>query len=196
MPPPLYSRTSGCDHLPHLKQVMRALGFFHARWWGKEKRPPLEWVNHPRDLPFGLSKDLIRWVCKLCLPALGRCFPEAFEPILAWKPLLLKRLKWYTDQVFKPPYTLCHGDVHLDNIFFNDSFGENGLKLIDFGNIQFGQAGFDVAYFVGTNIPPETRRKHEEELMATYHLELVRGGVTGYSIDDVWRAERLPRIHY
>ena len=42
----------------------------------------------------------------------------------------------------------------LDNIFFDDSF-PGGLKMIDFGNMFFGQGCNDVAFFLGTNLDVE-----------------------------------------
>ena len=99
--------------------------------------------------------------------------------------------------MYKKPLTLCHGDVHMDNIFFSDDF-PTGLKMIDFGNICIAQAprvgafachhreldmrlpadlqsGFDVAYFLGQNIDPEMRRNVEKEL--THFVPYVNGHV-------------------
>tara|TARA_B110001452_G_scaffold228595_1_gene204112 strand:- start:649 stop:1836 length:1188 start_codon:yes stop_codon:yes gene_type:complete len=62
-------------------------------------------------------------------PQQRRCFPEMFAPILAWAPLIKRRHNYLVKRLFTPPLTLCHGDVHLDNIFFDDSF-PGGLKMI------------------------------------------------------------------
>ena len=189
MPPPLYSRTSGCEHLPHLNLVMRALGDFHAKWWNHGKRPPLEMYGHPAD-HCGVGRNLIKFASKTGLPALRLVFGDKYESVLAWKPLILKKLKWWVDQIHLPPFTLLHGDVHMDNIFFEESWPK-GLKFIDFGNVQHGQAGFDIAYFLGSNLEPDVRRAHGDELMKTYHEQLLAGGVKGYTIEDCWRSYKL-----
>uniref|UniRef100_A0A7S4F895 CHK kinase-like domain-containing protein n=1 Tax=Chrysotila carterae TaxID=13221 RepID=A0A7S4F895_CHRCT len=189
MPPAPYSRTSGCGNLDHLKAVMSVLGSFHAKWWNHPKQYPLNFLNHPTDYN-SIGKNLVIAGAKLGLPALKQCFGDVYAPVLEWTPLIRKHLKWFVDQVFTPPFTVCHGDVHLDNIFFNDEW-PTGIKMIDFGNIQFGQGMFDVAYFMGTNIEPDLRRAHQDELMQGYHAELVRGGVKGYSLDDCWRDYKL-----
>jgi len=181
MPKPLYSRTSGCDNLQHLR---------HARWWNAEKKPPLEWVSSPGRDYFGIMKNALIFAVKKGFPALKTAWGDAYDPVLQMKPLIMQKLKWYMGAVFADPLTLCHGDVHLDNIFFDESF-PMGLKMIDFGNIQIAQAGFDVAYFLGQNVEPELRRTCEAELMSIYHETLVRDGVQNYSLEDCWRSYRL-----
>ena len=47
----------------------------------------------------------------------------------------MQKLKWFVREVYKPPLTLCHGDVHMDNIFFDEAF-PTGLKMIDFGDAK------------------------------------------------------------
>lgn len=190
MPPPLYSRTSGCDNLEHLRLVMASLGAFHARWWNHPKSPPIEWVSRPGTDHFGLMKNALIFSVKRGMPALEQVFPEHYGPVLAWKKVIRSRLKWLVSEFYRPPLTLCHGDVHLDNIFFAESFPA-GMKMIDFGNIVFAQAGFDVAYFLGQNVEPELRRICEKELMELYHRKLVEGGVQNFSLDDCWRSYRL-----
>ena len=49
--------------------------------------------------------------------------------MLAWAPLIKRRHNYLVKRLFTAPLTLCHGDVHLDNIFFDDSF-PGGLKMI------------------------------------------------------------------
>mmetsp|Transcript_39169 Transcript_39169/g.117249 ORF Transcript_39169/g.117249 Transcript_39169/m.117249 type:complete len:483 (+) Transcript_39169:75-1523(+) len=191
MPKPLYSRTSGCDNLQHLRLVMTSLASFHARWWkASKKEEPLTWVSAPGTDHMGLFKNALIFSVNKGFPALERCWGDTYKPVLAMKPVIMQKLKWFVREVYKPPLTLCHGDVHLDNIFFDESF-PTGMKMIDFGNICIAQAGFDVAYFLAQNIEPELRRTCEAELMLLYHERLVRDGVEGYSLDDCWRSYRL-----
>ena len=74
-----------------------------------------------------------------------------YAPILDWLPHIRRRHRFILDELLRPPLTLCHGDVHLDNLFFDDTF-KSGVKVIDFGNMIFSQGGFDVAFFLATNL--------------------------------------------
>ena len=64
-----------------------------------------------------------------------RLTPQA---VATTKQLLKRRHRYLVRRLFTPPLTVCHGDVHLDNIFFSPDF-PGGLKMIDFGNMFFGQ---------------------------------------------------------
>jgi len=75
MPATTWSRTQGCDSLPHLKMVMKMLATFHARWWAHPKAPPLEWVMHPSDYG-GIFHNIFVSTHKKGLPALKRVFGD------------------------------------------------------------------------------------------------------------------------
>jgi Ser/Thr protein kinase RdoA (MazF antagonist) len=49
------------------------------------------------------------------------------------------------------PYQLCHGDMHLDNVLFDDSGRVSGV--LDFDNVAMGWVGFEVmmAWNLGLN---------------------------------------------
>eukprot|EP00962_Isochrysis_galbana_P060789 scaffold35665_cov112-Isochrysis_galbana.AAC.1 len=100
MPKPLYSRTSGCDNLPHLRLVMQSLASFHARWWQAEKKPPLQWVSNPGRDYFGLMKNLLIMAVKKGFPTLEVAWGDAYAPVIAMKPLIMDKLKWYMKVCF------------------------------------------------------------------------------------------------
>jgi len=190
LPPPPYSRVSGCDSLPELSLVMQSLAGLHARWWGHQKAPPLEWVTHPGKDIGGLLYNGFVLATKVGFGALRRTYGDVYAPVLAWLPHIRRRHRYILDELFRPPLTLCHGDVHLDNMFFNEGFS-TGIKAIDFGNMIFSQAMFDVAFFLGTNLDVPVRRKLEKELLTLYHSKLIEGGVKDYSFEQCWRDYRF-----
>ena len=148
------------------------------RWWGAtNKQEPLKWVSAPGTDNMGLFKNALIFSAKKGFPALEACWGEAYAPVLAMKPVIMQKLKWFVREVYKPPLTLCHGDVHMDNIFFDEAF-PTGLKIIDFGNFCVAQPGFD-AYFLGQStscsLPQDARG----------------GGRDDYSLEDCWRSYRL-----
>ena len=80
------------------------------------------------------------------------------------------------------PRTIVHGDLRLDNLLFTQ---EPRPVIVDFQTMNWGNAGYDLAYFVGGCLTPEIRHACEENLIADYHDALEALGVTGYSIDDL-----------
>lgn len=169
------SRTAGCALLPQLQSVMAALARLHARWWGHPRGPPLDWAPHPKDYG-GAVGTVWRFLERAGLRALPQCFGEEYWQVLQWAPAVRSRQKQIFRRLFAEPLTLCHGDAHLDNIFFHERFPD-GCALVDFGNLMFGQALSDVAFFLATNVSVETRREHEHDLLRFYHAKLIEGGV-------------------
>ena len=198
MPPPLYSLAGGCDNLPHLLAVTEGLATFHALWWEAKKRSPVEYVPSAEDMCH-VGVPAIGFVSYSSLDALGKCFGDVYAPVLAWKSLLKGKHRSIVRRMFRPPLTLTHADVHLDNIFFDDkwkdSSGGGGYKLIDFGNMQFLQGMFDIASFIGTNLEPDVRRRHEKTLIEAYHAKLLQGlskeQAAAYPLERCWYDYRL-----
>ena len=198
MPRPLYSLAGGCDNLPHLLAVTEGLATFHALWWEAKKRPPVEYVPSATDLCY-VAVPAIGFVSYSSLDALGACFGDTYAPVLAWKSLLKGKHRAIVRRMFRPPLTLTHGDVHLDNIFFDDKWknasGGGGYKLIDFGNMQFLQGMFDIASFLGTCLEPDVRRQHEKTLIEAYHAKLLQGlskeQAAAYPLERCWFDYRL-----
>ena len=206
----LYNRIDGCDNLEHLLRVMRALASFHAKWWGYPGgKKPLGWALHPRKTGKGLLLNAVPVISKSGLKVLPSLFNEQthpdgtpvakfgaeYEPILSWAKRLRPLYHYLALEMYRPPLTLLHQDTHLENIFFHDAY-EGGCAFIDFGNVGFGHALTDVAFFLATSIETETRRKHEGVLLQCYHEHLLAGGVVNYPIElcksdyrlQLWRA--------
>lgn len=78
----------------------------------------------------------------------------------------------------KPPITLQHGDMRLDNMFFEP---EGGVRLIDWQIIRAGRGAYDLAYFLATSLPTESRREWQSELIRGYVDALKARGVVGYN---------------
>lgn len=176
MPATTYTRVTGLADLPRLKMVMSALASLHARWWDFKKAPPLEWLASPQDYGGALFNVLV-FMIKKGLPALQTAFGDEYKPVLAWRKQIVSHLKYIKSAMFSPPYTLCHGDVHVDNIFFDDRF-PGGCAIFDFGNMTFSPGMSDVSFFMSHNLEVDVRRKHEKELIQHYHAELLAKGVS------------------
>ena len=79
-----------------------------------------------------------------------------------------------------PPITLQHGDMRLDNMFFEP---DGGARLIDWQVIRAGRGAYDLAYFLATSLPTESRRELQSELISAYVDALRSRGVVGYDVD-------------
>ena len=64
------------------------------------------------------SEFLFSNLLRIGLPALEEWAGDVYAPVLAWRGTLQRILPELLAQWFSPPFTLCHGDVHLENLFF------------------------------------------------------------------------------
>jgi hypothetical protein len=189
-----FSRVGACAEMQRLRPLMATLATFHARWWD---HAPLEWTCHPE---VGLGSVLFRSpyyasVLKEAIPALEAWPGNPYKAVLAWCPMLLKRMHTIVAHLREGPYTLLHNDVHLDNIFFTDT---GGCSFIDMSNMIFGNSLQDVAFFLSTNLTPGFRRAHERQLVGYYHRCLLAGrGVTEetFSFEQCWTEYRWQTLH-
>lgn len=87
------------------------------------------------------------------------------------------------------PVTFIHGDVRLDNMFFDASGGDE-VALVDWQTSCLGNGLYDVAYFLGGSVPVEIRREIERDALGEYS-DIVRSmGATDFSFEDCWRLYR------
>jgi aminoglycoside phosphotransferase family enzyme len=136
----------------------------HARFWGHKKSPPVEWLLHPSHDYGGLMLNGFLLTIKLGMASLSRVYPEAYKPIKAWMPILQRRHKYILGELFRPPLTVCHGDAHIENVFYDSRFA-GGCAFIDFGNMMFSQSMYDVAFFMCHSLEVDVRRSTEEQVV-------------------------------
>ena len=151
-----YTRIGGCDVAEHLERAVGAVGGLHARWWDHPRKAPLQWALHPHQ---GLgrvlfSRQYFAFSLSRALRAMRVWEPETFAPLLAWSELLTRAAPLVVKQCTTPPFTLVHGDAHLDNIFFADRF-PSGCAFIDHANMMLAKPLLDVAFFLGTCCRPQ-----------------------------------------
>lgn len=90
-------------------------------------------------------------------------------------------------------FGLVHGDYRLDNLMFPPA-GAAGSVALDWQTLSLGLPARDLAYFVGTSLPPEVRRGAERDLVAAYHAALRSYGVTGHSLEECWEDYRFAMV--
>jgi Ecdysteroid kinase-like family len=93
-----------------------------------------------------------------------------------------------------PTFAVVHGDYRLDNLLF--SLGDAGkVAAVDWQTVGIAQPGRDLAYFLGTCLAVDDRRRHEDDLVARYHGALAAQGVDDYSLDQCMDDYRAGMLH-
>ena len=90
-------------------------------------------------------------------------------------------------------FGLVHGDYRLDNLLFPPD-GADGVVAVDWQTLSLALPARDLAYLLGTGLPPDVRAAHERDLVAAYHQALVGHGVTGYDADTCWDDYRFAML--
>jgi hypothetical protein len=90
------------------------------------------------------------------------------------------------------PFAVVHGDYRLDNLMFPPV--GRGVAALDWQTVGVAPPGRDLAYFLGTALRPEDRRRYESDLVALYYDELRRRGVQEYSGKECFDDYRLGQL--
>ena len=101
------------------------------------------------------------------------------------------------------PKTVVHGDFRADNMLFGEGGQEDGLALIDWQGFGIGCGMYDVAFFLGTSVTSDVRRRIERgRFWASTTTIVSRSCVENYTVEDCWRSYRqnmlgalMPMIH-
>jgi hypothetical protein len=169
------------------QQVLEQLAAMHARHWNRVEH--LEWLQLDEALFANLRAGFLRGLPGLVerystrYPTLVRV-AQQFVPFLSGDELLA--------QSRRPPLTVAHGDIHVDNIFLPSKRGGR-FAIIDWQSVAISRFGTnDVARLLCMGMTTEQRRKHESALLRHYHRALCAQGVRDYSLRSLrlrYRAE-------
>eukprot|EP01065_Artemidia_motanka_P023707 TRINITY_DN2837_c0_g1_i1.p1 TRINITY_DN2837_c0_g1~~TRINITY_DN2837_c0_g1_i1.p1 ORF type:complete len:705 (+),score=123.35 TRINITY_DN2837_c0_g1_i1:768-2882(+) len=171
----------GCEPVEAVAAV-RALATFHARFWQSPRLRlggDLSWVVSQDDPRLSLPGTFMKAGWKAFLRRLGGRLPDyVVERGLSLAP----HAKAVQDWQAQAPWTLVHGDAHLENMLFRDAAGGVEVGLYDWQLMRRGKGMLDVAHFVGGSC--DTHRGHDEmELLRQYVSALESCGVEGYTLE-------------
>jgi len=166
------------------------LARLHAHLWG---HPELDGVYRWLGGPVRRLEDALG--CALAVPLMrrglrlaGDAVPAALHaPGLRFARHRRRWMRFLADG----PRTLVHHDVHPGNLFWRD--GRPGL--LDWHLVRIGEGIGDVAYFLASALRPETRRGHEQELLARYREGLLATGVSAPAPDALARRYRAHLVY-
>jgi aminoglycoside/choline kinase family phosphotransferase len=186
------SWAAGCS-VREAEIAVRAIASFHATWWQDPRLDGQRWL----ELPDVVSAEQAQVaVCEAWEPFLARLGPQVSAEVLdagAWLRRRLGRLCAYLYQ--EAPRTVVHNDYQADNLFFPGAGGVPALTVVDWQVATRGRGVLDIAWLLGGNLDPADRRKHERDLLRTYHVQLVADGVPGYGLARCWDDYRLAMLH-
>lgn len=162
---------------PQAAMVVEQLANFHARFWNKENLDhTYPWLAGPvRRLEDFLGTAMAVPLMKQGLHQAGELVPSKLHAqAIHYARHRRQAMRFLTEA----PQTLVHHDCHPGNLFWNQS--QPGL--LDWQLVRFGEGISDIAYFLATALNPETRRLHEESLIAIYAQCLEDNGIAGLDV--------------
>jgi len=172
--------------------VVDALAEFHARWWNTDDLGSERWLLPPDDV----ATDFIRLFDE-GMPAVRRLwgtrYPELTSMVARTRRFLPEVFEMFAGGELPRPYTVIHGDMRLDNLFFPTEEGGR-FAVVDWQGIALGHPANDLSYWLILSLPVVLRRRHEDTLLARYHRGLVGHGVRDYSLRSVRRDYRNTAI--
>ena len=165
------------------RAVIESMATLHAKWWNSERLAEYAWAQPIVNAkPIAESRDMLDESIAAAEKS-GRFddYPE-FKRLV---PMLPPLLKMEAPPPF--PYTLCHGDLRSDNVFYDS----DGIKLIDWQLAGMASPMNDIARFLSQSITVEQRRETEQDLLQVYYDKLIELGVTGYTYKQMQQEYKL-----
>ena len=152
----------------------------HARFWERRSDDLLNWVP-----TFDAGSELFRRMHAVAWERLSRRVETVPDGLVEMARRVAPRVIDVKERLSRPPLTLLHGDLRLDNMFFGRESSESaGFKLIDWQAVRMGRGAYDIAYFLSTSVPVEMRKRHQEDIVREYVYALSDMGISGYSYSD------------
>lgn len=162
---------AGCS-IEDARTAVDALAELHAAWWNKEFP---SWIPTYSDPPY---PQVITGMYQQAWPKAVEVFGDHLsEKMRVFGERYPELVPWFMSELGRPPYTLCHGDFRLDNLFFAASPDQQALTVVDWQISFKGRGGYDVGYFISQSLQADVRRAHEDALKTRYLDALAARGV-------------------
>lgn len=183
----IVDQLEGCTLEDGLR-VARAAARLHAPLWGKPELHELSWLPAVNGPLYSAAQPVLQESA----PA----FVERWGPMIGAEAAALAlrvadNLNNIQHRAAEGPLTICHYDLRLDNLLFDDRSDE--VVMIDFQLMGTQRGPFDLSYFLGWSMTPDQRRAHTDTILDEYAAVLGEEGVAvdrGW-IDDVYRESML-----
>ena len=159
--------------------VVREAAWLHSAFWAERVDERPEWIP-----TFDGGSGYFARMHSVAWRQLARTMEGIPEGLVEAAQRIGPRVSDVKARLSRPPLTLTHGDLRLDNLFFGGGANADGIKLIDWQAIRMGRGAYDLAYFLSTSVPADMRNLRQDELIEAYVETLREGGVEGYSMED------------
>ncbi len=164
---------AGCP-IKDAETAIDALALMHAHWWNSDGFPA--WLPQYSDQPYPLViAGMYQQALPRALEVFGDHISPRFRDFAERYPSLVP---WFMENLSVPPFTLCHGDFRLDNLFFGTDASHPDLTVVDWQICFKGRGAYDVAYFISQSLRTDVRREHETRLKQRYLDALAARGIT------------------
>ena len=160
--------------------VVREAARLHSAFWAERVDKRLGWVP-TFDGGSGYFARMHSAAWRQLARTMGGMIPEG---LIEAAQRIGPRVSDVKARLSRPPMTLTHGDLRLDNVFFGSGPNADRIKLIDWQAIRMGRGAYDLAYFLSTSVPTDMRNLRQDEFIEAYVEALREGGVEGYSVED------------
>lgn len=161
------------------RAMLGALAKMHAAWWEAPELAVLTGAEVIDEFPLAEAWAAYPKALAQVLP--DARLPEAF--LALGSHVAAHQADVFGAVLNDGPLTLLHRDCQVDNVVF-DAAG--AALILDWQFMGKGRGTYDLAYCLISSLPVPLRRSCERELVAYYHGELIRRGVTGYGAAQCW----------
>ncbi|MGH9025129.1 MAG: phosphotransferase family protein [Acidimicrobiia bacterium] len=165
-------------------RIVTELGHLHAQYWEQPVlTAELGWLTEGNRQAFAGGGSFIG----RALERFGDDMPPVFGRLAR---LYTKEAPGIAELYARGPHTLVHGDPHLGNLFVDG----DRPGFYDWGMVMRRTGMWDVAYVLCNGLPPEVRRTHEHEWIASYRETLAGGGIE-FDESLAWEQYRLFAVY-
>ena len=169
------------------RRAIREIAGLQGRFWEATDDPALSACG-----AFLTTREsrIMQTLYLLTLPAAFERFGDSFTSATrALADAFGTRIVAHFAALADGPKTIVHGDYRGDNVLFG-SANQDDLAVIDWQGCGIGCGMYDVAFFLGTSVTVDERRRIERDALGEYHEIVLRMGARNYSLDDCWRSYR------
>lgn len=181
-------QAQGCS-VAQAQAAIRNLAGLHAPRWNDTALLDLEFLTRSSD------PERARFLSEMTV-ATSSTFVERYREELAPEDVetMLASAEVIASWAFAlaEPFSVVHGDYRLDNLMFGDDVGD--VVALDWQTAEIGPPTRDLAYFLGTSLPVEERRRHERDLVGVYSEELISRGVENYDFEQCFNGYRVGQL--
>ena len=178
---------TGCTYEEALL-IVGEIAKLHAQWWNNPELDTIPWLptGEPNvDFAHTRFRETV-------LPGVMSNFGHAFSPkVKSVVEAYCKNFSTIVDMISSIPNTLTHSDYRLVNLLIGGSPSPETITVVDWQRVAKAKGLVDIAFFTVLSLSPERRRKWESFLVGSYHEQLLKLGVTSYSLKQCIEDYRL-----